>query len=226
MENKIPIVVGVTGHRQIREQDRTLICNAVRTELIKLRTFCPHSPLLMLSSLAEGGDLLCADVAEELGISLMAVLPRPCEDYRTDFSKASLAVFDHHCARAKEVFVAPRTEEVPREGSDRSDQFRQAGIYVAAHSHVLFALWDGGPGNKAACGTDATVKFALNGAYLPADSLLPRSAGNKAVIHVFTPRGERCNETAGNIHVLGSREALLDILKKTDEFNEQLEKRT
>ena len=61
----IPIVVGVTGHRAIREQDCPAIREAVRTELEKLRTLCPNSPLVMLSSLAEGADLLCADAAEK-----------------------------------------------------------------------------------------------------------------------------------------------------------------
>lgn len=133
-------MVGVTGHRAIREQDRAAIVASVRTELEKLRSFCPHSSLVMLSSLAEGGDLLCADAAEELGIPLIAALPRAREDYERDFSAEALERFSHHCARAGQVFTAPPTEAIPTGGVSRNYQFRQAGIYVASHCHVLLAL--------------------------------------------------------------------------------------
>ena len=62
-EKTIPIIIGVTGHRAIREQDRPALAAAVKAELETLRGLCPHSPLVMLSSLAEGADLLCADAA-------------------------------------------------------------------------------------------------------------------------------------------------------------------
>ena len=51
----IPIVVGVTGHRSIRQADRPALYAAVREELSKLRARCSHSLFVMLSSL--GGDL-------------------------------------------------------------------------------------------------------------------------------------------------------------------------
>ena len=219
VEDTIPIVIGVTGHRQIQESDRPAITSAVKAELAKLQALCPHSSLLMLSSLAEGGDLLCADAAEELNIPLAVALPRPREDYEHDFSEAARERFAHHCTRADQVFVAPRTEDLPAEGSGRNDQFRQAGIYVATHSHVLLALWDGARDAGTACGTAAAVDFAIQGDFLPADGLPLRSDGNTAVIHVFTPRGEQRSEAAGSIRILGSREAMLGILKKTDDFN-------
>ena len=216
----IPIVVGVTGHRAIREQDCPAIREAVRTELEKLRTLCPNSPLVMLSSLAEGADLLCADAAEELKISLIAVLPREREDYEKDFSEEGRARFAHHCACAEQVFVAPQTEAPPENGEDRTFQFRQAGIYVATHCHVLLALWDGEPGRRG-CGTAEAVDFVLNGSYDPKSGAVVRSGSNEAVIHIFTPRGEQA-AAAGEIRVLGNAEAVSDILRKTDDFNRKV----
>ena len=152
-DKSIPIIVGVTAHRAIREQDRAAIAASVRTELKKLQEHCPHSELVMLTSLAEGGDLLCADAAEELGIPVLAALPMPLERFEKDFSEEALERLHHHCGRAEQVFVTPPTEAVPKDGPTRDFLFRQAGIYVSAHSHVLLALWDGGPGTEAACGT-------------------------------------------------------------------------
>ena len=74
-ENKIPIVIGVSGHRRLRPQDLPALRAAVRERLVSLQAQNPHSPLIMLCSLAEGADLLCADAAEELGIPLIAALP-------------------------------------------------------------------------------------------------------------------------------------------------------
>ncbi len=215
----IPITVGVTAHRAIREKDRPVIAASVRDELKKLTTLCPHSPIVMLNSLAEGGDLLCADVAEELGIPLIAALPRPTAEYEKDFSEAAKAKLAHHCACAETVFVAPSVEPVPSGGMTRDFQFRQAGFYVAAHSHVLLALWDGGPGTDAACGTAETVDFALNGSDSPAVGLSPRSGANELAIHIVTPRGDSSGVAAGAVQVLGDREAVFDLLRKTDDFN-------
>ena len=64
----IPLVVGVTGHRNIRAQDRDTLYAAVAGELARLQSRCPHSQLILLNSLAEGADLLCAQAAADLGI--------------------------------------------------------------------------------------------------------------------------------------------------------------
>ena len=218
-DRTIPIIVGITGHRNIREQDRAALSAAVKAELEKLRALCPSSPVVMLCSLAEGADLLCADAAEELGIPLIAVLPTAAEEYEKDFSHAGTEHFRRHCARAEQVFVSPFTEAVPEGGPDRDYRFRQAGIYVVAHCHVLFALWDGGPGTDAACGTAEAVGFALRGDYAPAAGVSLRSESNEAVVHIFTPRGQRTGEAAGTVHILGNAEAVRSILRYTDDFN-------
>ena len=220
----IPILIGITGHRRIRKEDHDALYLAVKTELKKLQTEYPSSGIVMLSSLAEGGDLLCADAGEELGIPLLAALPMPGEEYEKDFSEAAKEKFRKHCARAEEVFIAPYTEKVPEGGADRDFLFRQAGIYVASHSHILIALWDGGPGTEAACGTAEAVGFALYGDYSPSSGISLRTDKNAEVWHIFTPRGEYTQEEAGTVHVLGDHEAMRRILADTDEFNRKADK--
>ena len=178
----------------------------------------------MLTSLAEGSDLLCADAAAELNIPLIAVLPREQAEYRTDFSESALQRFAEHYASAAQAFVAPVTEEKPESGNDRDFCFRQAGIYISAHCHVLLALWDGGPGTEAAWGTAEAVGFILHGDYCPAGGMPIRNEGSGAVIHIFTPRGEHTDEEAGSVHLLGDETQLLELLHKTDDFNRCLKK--
>ena len=217
--NRVPITVGVTGHRLLRQQDLPALHTAVRELLVSLQQKYPHSPVVMLSSLAEGADLLCADIAEELGIPLVAVLPRPRAEYEKDFSLDGKQCLEKHCRRAEQMFVAPRTEPLPAEGEGRDDQFRQAGIYISAHSHILLALWDGKPGMHG-CGTAEAVDFALHGIAGPENALPVRTGSNTLVWHVLSPRDEADPESAGSVRILGNEEALGDILKKTDEFNQ------
>ena len=114
-ENKIPLLVGVTGHIDLREADRDALLQAVIGELKRLRETYLHTPLKMLNSLAAGADLLCADVAEALGIPLIAALPMETAEYEKDFSPQELEHFRHHLSRAVSVFVAPGAEAAESE---------------------------------------------------------------------------------------------------------------
>ena len=146
---RIPLTVGVTGHRAIRPEDRPALMAGVKRELEGLRAKYPHSPMVMLNSLAEGADQLCAEAALSLGIPLAAALPLPAAEYEKDFAGAALSSFRDYLSKAEQRFVAPATEAAP-EAPDRDFYYRQAGIYVATHCHVLLALWDGGPAPRPA----------------------------------------------------------------------------
>ena len=217
-DGRIPLAVGITGHRQIRPEDRQKICSSVKAELAKLKSAYPSTPVIMLNSLAEGGDLLCAEAAEELDIPLYAVLPMDIKEYEEDYSPEGLEEFRRQLGRAAEWFVTPYTE-TPEEPVSRNFLYRQAGIYVAAHCHVLIALWDGGPGTPAACGTAEAVDFALQGAYRPQKGVSYRSGDNTRVIHIFTPRNGHDEKEAGTVEYLGNRTDAEDILAKTEEYN-------
>ena len=217
-DKTIPIVVGVTGHRRLREEDLPALRAAVREQLIALQKRCPHSEVLMLNSLAAGADQLCADVAAELGMGLIAALPTEREEYEKSFTDSERACFARYCAAAARVFTVPPTETPPPQ-PDRDFSFRQAGIYISAHSHVLIALWDGKPGKEKGCGTAEAVAFSLEGAYDPAQGVALRSASNEAVIHLYAPRGEDGDKRVGQVEILGGREAMEEMLARTDEFN-------
>ena len=212
---RIPLMVGVTGHRAIRPEDRPALVAGVKRELEKLEQRYPHSPLVMLNSLAEGADQLCAQAAVEMGIPLVAALPMARSDYEKDFEGAALDGFRSLCDRAEQCFVVPATEAAP--GSpDRRFFYRQAGIYVSSHCHVLLALWDGGPG-KNGCGTAEAVSFALQQSYHPLLSAPLFSA--RLVIHLFTPRGQRTDEPAGTVKILGDSKTCQALMDRTEEFN-------
>ncbi len=80
--SRIPLIVGATGHIALRPADLPALRDSVRSELIHLKERCPNTQIAMLTSLAAGGDLLCADVAVELGIPVFAALPMEPSEYR------------------------------------------------------------------------------------------------------------------------------------------------
>ena len=59
----IPIVVGVTGHRDLRDPDVPKLEEAVRRLLEQRRRASPTSHLVVITPLAEGADRLAARAA-------------------------------------------------------------------------------------------------------------------------------------------------------------------
>ena len=158
-EKKIPLTIGITGHLNPRMRDTLALRDAVKRELTKLRTRCPHTPMVMLCSLAQGADLLCAEAAEEVGVSLRAVLPMEQAVYEKDFEPKDLARLRWQLERAQSVITIP-AKAGEAEDKDRDALFRQAGLFITEHSHILLALWDGKTENQSDCGTAAMVDAA------------------------------------------------------------------
>ena len=213
-DKAIPLVVGVSGHLALRRQDLPALKEAVRSCLESLRQEYPHTPLVLLDSLARGADLLCAETAEELGVPLMAALPLEAGDYERDFDSETLPRFRAQLARADRVFVTPASESPPPE-PDRDFFYRQAGIYVAGHCHVLLALWDGGAPAPGGCGTAEAVDFALREEW----ACSAPAHGGRIVIHLHAPRSQEDPTPPGTLRRLGDGEMSRLILARTEEYN-------
>ena len=214
----IPIVVGVTGHRDLRAEDIPTLKQTVRTELQKLQAAYPHSPFVMLSSLAAGADTLCAEIGLELGMRLVCPLPFAESDYRANYSDTELTTFDTLLASATDVFVVEAVEPARPDMTARNFCYRQAGIYIATHCHVLLALWDGSPSRIDGCGTAEAVDFMLTACYAGA---APYNAeGDGAVIHIATPRASKDVVMPITARLVEERAGYVaDTLARTDEFN-------
>ncbi len=220
-DRKLPLIVGVTGHRHLRREDVPILARAVRGELKKLQKAYPHTPIKLLCSFAEGGDQLCAQEAQRLGIGLIGTLPMEREEFRKDFSGLALQTFDELCDAAEELVVPPFTETAP-EVPDRDFLYRQCGIYVSAHCHVLLALWDGADGTGNGCGTAEAVAFMTCNDY-ESPAFIPLHPDDGAVLHIMTPRQGAAGE-AGAVAFLGNAERFHAAAKQADDFNRQADK--
>lgn len=141
-----PLVLGVSGHIKLHPDDLPLVRQSVHAVLDSVASELPERPLRILSSLAEGADRLVVQETAAHQPHLTAVLPMPPEDYERDFATpASRAEFRNLLARAEQVVRADLAAE-----PDAPSRYTASDRYLARHSDLLIALWDGLPTNKEA----------------------------------------------------------------------------
>jgi hypothetical protein len=163
----LPLVVGVTGHRDLAPEALPDATRQVRVLFALLRDRYPNTPIVLLSSLAEGADRLVAHVALDSGAELYAVLPLPIESYERDFtSPESLQEFRELLGRSYDSTIAPLgsdddpTAQTPGPARDR--RYAAAGAFIVSYSQIVIALWDGRADERVG-GTSQIVRFALQG---------------------------------------------------------------
>lgn len=143
----VPLIVGVTGHRDIVAEERPVLEASVQRFIAALQAQFPNLPLLVLTSIAEGADTLVAEVAIRSGCQVQIVLPMPLDLFATDFEGDALVKF-HSLMAGQDVIELPvqegvSDEAVSQSGHARDGQYVRLGSFLAAHSHILLALWDG-----------------------------------------------------------------------------------
>jgi hypothetical protein len=152
----VPLTIGITGHRDLLDDEVPLIKEKVRAFFNQMRHDYPDLPLKLITPIAEGADQLAAEVALEMGISTTNLLPMPEEIYRQDFTGDALARYENLLA-CGDVIELPIVSD-DHQNIDRDEQYSQLGIYLAAHSHILLAIWDGRE-NHLPGGTTAVIRF-------------------------------------------------------------------
>src|SRR5579862_5416097 len=166
----VPLVIGVTGHRDLRPGDLDDLKNQVRQIFQDLRDSYPSTPFILISSLAEGADRLVAEVALEPAsrARLVVPLPMPQALYEMDFNPAdSLEEFRSLLAQADYRFTIPlppgvTEDDIVEPGPARDYQYELQGAYLAHQSQILIALWDGVDSGKTG-GTSEVIKFQTQG---------------------------------------------------------------
>jgi len=192
-----PLVIGVTGHRDLRPDDLPHLEQNVKHVFERLRERYGSTPLLVLSPLAEGADRLVARVGllDEFGARLVVPLPMPAALYEADFEEpGSVHEFRELLARAGCAFVLPPAvdpESIRNPGPARDRRYELAGAYVVGQSQILIALWDGIESGKIG-GTSAMVKLRTEGSRDEGEcSLQPPELF--PVYHILTPRRSHPN---------------------------------
>lgn len=241
-QHRIPIVLGITGHRDIPEYSVNKIEQVLKSYFLQLKQKHPNTPIVLLTPLAEGADRLVGKIAIQCGIKLIVPMPFRKQLYIEDFnSSESINEFENLLEQAIRIHELPLfpglTEESVRNCTeDRAKQYAAVGAYVAKHCHLLIALWDGVTTPEKTGGTAQVVHFKCNGIPYPYSStnsvLEPKEIGR--VYHILIPRLSNPNPVGRLYHgqhveedmSRSKSEGTFDlILKNIDEFNHELLKR-
>lgn len=236
----LPLVVGFTGHREFRDEDIPGIEKRVREIYETLQATYPSTPLVLMTSLAEGADRIAAHIAIELGVKFIVPLPMKPEIYATDFyHEESKHAFQELLQRSSRWFTLPLVEGVSDEsirepGYDRNLQYAQVGAYLARYSQILIAVWDGIPIERLG-GTSMVVNYKLQGIpelFGPPQSPLdPVETG--PVYHIIARR-KNSDEVVGELLAVKKyfprghhseakvKESFEKIYDRIDSFNEDI----
>ncbi|MDE2235646.1 MAG: hypothetical protein KGL13_07670 [Gammaproteobacteria bacterium] len=189
----LPLVIGVTGHRDLASKDIARIQESLVALFTCLRRQYPHTPLRVLSPLAEGADRLVAKVALEHGAELVVPLPMGETEYRKDFPD-TVAEFDALKSQASMVYTLPPPAEAANDAADLSGSRRDAcyenvGLHIINHSQLIVALWDGIPVTDRG-GTAQIVECALSRSWNTASAFhfSDDFSWDKVVWHLRIPR--------------------------------------
>ena len=183
-DGRIPIILGVTGHRDLRARDVPKLRDKLAAEISSLKKRFPSSPLYLLTALAEGADTVAAEVAKSSDVQTIAVLPFPIDDYIQDFTNEEAK----QKARALISESAFSIDIEPTEGSSRSDQYAKLAAFIAQHAQIVFAIWDGlgtKPNATLKGGTADVVRMCREGVEPTVLLALPEP---KKVVHIFALR--------------------------------------
>lgn len=139
--------IGITGHQDFEGiSDTSWLEQELLNRIAKLKDIRSG-----YSSLAIGADTLFAEILVLMEISLITVIP--CKNYDSTFSELDRDHYHFLLNESNEKILMdfPHPDE---------EAFFAAGKYIAEHSDVLFALWDGMPA-KGFGGTGDVFEYAL-----------------------------------------------------------------
>lgn len=156
--NTVPLIFGVTGHRDLRDEDVLKLEDTIRLLFLEYQKKYPHTELILISALAEGADMLVARVAKELGITLHVLIPYQEDAYLNSFKNVeNIQLFQELKAYASRFEINSYVETYGHEVC-----YQQLGEKIADICNILIALWDGVDNGKRG-GTSAIVKYQRAG---------------------------------------------------------------
>lgn len=184
----VPIIVGVTGHRNLDHREHQQTESAVEDVLLKLRESCPHTPLAILSPLRSGADQLVMRVAARMkqqhpdGFRLIVVLPwwqaqgadiipAPESPEFSEQHAADVKTFNQLLTSADQIIEIPLRPEYSGDSrgclddAAREIQQNEVGCFIARNCQILLALWDGVP--RPDSQTEKMIRWNREGAPAP-----------------------------------------------------------
>ncbi len=174
----LPLVLGVTGHRNVDPSEEPGLRAAFADLLQDLRRAYPDTPLVVLCGMAPGADTFTAEEALAHDIPIVACLPSPIDRYELEFPIGERAALNERLRRCARVVTLGDDEEA-------DSGYLAVKVYLLRFSQIIVAFWDGeaprGPG-----GTADVVDARLKGTHLTLSEPVSPDVG--PVYQIVSPR--------------------------------------
>jgi len=140
-------MVGVSGHRDLQPADLPGLREAVTRFVRQLKELLPDTEVRLIVGMAEGADLLVAETAVALEVSVEAVLPMALEHYASDFDPRTFDCLQELLAHPRVSCVELSTPgcggTAPHSAEQRDAMYVNLTDALIRRSSLLLALWDG-----------------------------------------------------------------------------------
>jgi hypothetical protein len=160
-----PITFGITGHRDIVDQDIARAKKCIQKVFKSFRERYPNSPIVLITPLAEGADCIAAEMIldQDERCYLHVVYPYVQEEYKKSIGPEWREKFDALSSHERVIdhVVLNSDIEGPTE-EEKNQAYRDVGEFVAINSYVLFALCNTEPALKKG-GTAEILEFRKRG---------------------------------------------------------------
>jgi hypothetical protein len=180
----LPLVIGVVGHRDLPADAEGPLRERFGSLLEKLQGEHPATPLLVITALAAGADVIAAEESLARGVAVAACLPVESAQFEEDFSPAERERFRAVLSRCRSVMVAGS-------GASREDAYVAATTYIAYYSQILVAFWDGQAGHGPGGTSHAVSMRTMGVSNVRSGAIVPYVPDIGPVYHIVTPRAHR-----------------------------------
>ncbi len=141
--------VGITGHSSLNPDQIGNLEQAVDKAINFIEQEFFEHYLSVFSPLAAGADRLAARrLLKREAAGLIAILPLPQDEYLNDFASSDDCRFDKQGAELRQelkYFLSQKAMEIIEmpPAPTKKSAYLNAGNFIAEHSDVLLAIWDG-----------------------------------------------------------------------------------
>ena len=212
----IPLTVGLIGHRKLLPQELDGLVAEFDDFLAGLIGTFKHTPILLLTSLAEGADRIALRSRFRDSLTIYAVLPFEIEDYRSDFQgEHSLKDFDdslHRVDQCIEVFSSDS------KSSQRDLDYRKCANWISDRSNILVAIWNG-KFNDEPGGTSDTINYRMD----KSKQVGSLETINKPIFHILASNGvENIDKDCACFFHQSREDESLSDLNLIESFNQSI----
>ena len=149
MGDRRTLSIGITGHTNLDPQQTGKLEQAVNEAICFIEQQFAQHYLTIYSTLAAGAERLVArQLLNREAARLIAILPLPQNDYLNEFAPSDDYRLNGQGAELRKelkYWLSHKAIEIIEmsPSSTRNSAYLKAGYYIAEHSDVLIAIWDG-----------------------------------------------------------------------------------